>query len=54
VRTAERQAKSGAQAAGKARPSPRRPEGAAHNGKHRDAARVPPADLTPGDLTAEA
>jgi integrase len=54
VRTAERQAKNGMQAAGKARPSPRRLEGAAHNEKHRDAERVPPADLTLGDLTAEA
>jgi integrase len=54
VRTAERQAKIGTQAEATAKRNPRRPEGAAHNGKHRAAGRVPPADLTVGDLTAEA
>jgi hypothetical protein len=54
VRTAERQAKNGTKAPGVAKPNPRRPERAARSGKYRDAERVTPADLTPGDLTAEA
>ena len=53
VRTAKRQVKNGTKAVGAARPSTRRPEGVAHNGKHRDEERVRPADRTPGALTTE-
>jgi hypothetical protein len=54
VRTAERRVKNETQTAGAGTPRMRRPERAAHNGKHRAAGRVPPADLTVVDLTAEA
>jgi integrase len=53
IRTAERQMKNGTQAEGTAQPNPRRPERREHNRKHREAGRVPPLDLTPGELTAE-
>jgi integrase len=53
VRAMERQARNGGQQAEKAGAKLSRPERVAQKDKLRDAVRVPSADLTPGDLTAE-
>ena len=54
ARAAEKQVKNGAKAADDGRRQSGRPERPARKENLRDAARVPTADLTPGDLTAEA
>jgi hypothetical protein len=54
IRAAERHTKVETPPDDTAKPNSRRPERREHNRKHRDAGRVPSADLTPGDLTAEA
>jgi hypothetical protein len=53
VRAAEKQVRNGASQTARMHDKPSRPAGPAHREKHRDALRVPSADLLPGDLTSE-